>query len=207
MLVLSEDAVACQKVLSLSRLRVVVQWSDPDSKAKWWRCCGVGTGVEGGLVWWEWIRDGGRGGYGWCSFAAVRVLLCLCVITGGRKGSEVLEQKISLLSPPPLSLSVTGPDVKQQQFVRFHSSLDPKKLWQPYTEKGREARRNGGVGWCYELNKGNLKDRGKWKYVGWGKLQWLLQWLVDSFCFRSKVVTRNSTETVHRNKNVNWNMN
>lgn len=115
-----------------------------------------------GLVWWEWIRDGGWEGV-WvmqfCSCACASV--SVCDYRGCRKGSEVLEQKISLLSPPPLSLSVTGPDVKQQQFVRFHSSLDPKKLWQPYTEKGREARRNGRVERCYELNKGNLKAWGK----------------------------------------------
>ncbi len=91
----------------------------------------------GGVVEWE---QGWRGGsydesglemevggdmvMQFCSCACASVSVC---DYGGRKGSEVLEQKISLLSPPPLSLSVTGPDVKQQQFVRFHSSLDPKK--------------------------------------------------------------------------------
>lgn len=85
----------------------------------------MGTGVwVGGLY----DESGLEMGWGvqFCSCACASV--SVCDYGGCRKGSEVLEQKISLLSPPPLSLSVTGPDVKQQQFVRFHSSLDPKKL-------------------------------------------------------------------------------
>ncbi len=126
-------------------------------------------GWRGGLVWWEWIRDGGRGGYGWCSFAAVRVLLCLCVITGGRKGSEVLEQKISLLSPPPLSLSVTGPDVKQQQFVRFHSSLDPKKaLTALYWERKRSEEKWRGRMMLW-TEQGEFEGPGKMEICGMRK--------------------------------------
>ncbi len=182
---------------------MVVQWSDPDSKAKWWRCCGVGTWVEAGLYDESGLEMEVGGDMG---DAVLQLCVCFCVcvwLRGGRKGSEVLEQKISLLSLLLLFLFLSpGQTYSNSNLCDFTAHWIPKKLTTLYWE----ARRNGGVGWCYELNKGNLKDRGKWKYVGWGKLHYYCV-LSTFFCFRSKVVTWNCTDTDHRNKHFNWNIN
>ncbi len=112
--------------------------------------------------------------------AVLQLCVCFCVcvwLRGGRKGSEVLEQKISLLSLLLLFLFLSpGQTYSNSNLCDFTAHWIPKKLTTLYWE----ARRNGGVGWCYELNKGNLKDRGKWKYVGWGKLHY---YCVLSTCF------------------------
>lgn len=85
--------------------------------------------VVGGGLYDESGLEMGEGG----ELRAVQFCSCACACLwlfgeeGGRKGSEVLEQKISPLPALYFSLSVTGPDVKQQQFVRFHSSPATKK--------------------------------------------------------------------------------
>lgn len=121
--------------------RRLVLSSDPHSEAKWWRClygeggggCGVAARSEVAALPVGERRCLARteGRYG-------ALQLCLSMsdwIRGGSKGAEgknsgsqVLKHKICLslallfcLSPH----SVAGPDAKQQQFVRFHSSPNP----------------------------------------------------------------------------------
>ncbi len=135
-----------------------------------------------------------------CSCACASVSVC---DYGGAGKVQKCWSRKSLFSLLLLFLFLSpGQTYSNSNLCDFTAHWIPKKLTTLYWE----ARRNGGVGWCYELNKGNLKDRGKRKYVGWGKLHYYSV-LSTFFCFRSKVVTWNCTDTDHRNKHFNWNIN